>query len=107
MSATGSSVCFTWVRKLCRRTKPSCTISRNRVLAVDGVLPAQLTGVFLQSSAHPAGGGERRQILSGIEFADGAARLYRAPHAPAEALLPPTPGLTAALPDGEQYRIVL
>jgi carotenoid cleavage dioxygenase-like enzyme len=46
-------------------------------LAVEGTLPAALTGSFLQVNPHPAGGVERPPMICGIRFAGGRAELYR------------------------------
>lgn len=49
-------------------------------LAVDGTLPPELSGVFLQASAHPAGGAS--WALTGIRLGGGRAAWYREPGAP-------------------------
>ncbi|WP_214414092.1 carotenoid oxygenase family protein [Sphaerisporangium fuscum] len=67
-------------------------------LAVDGVIPSDLTGVFLQAGAHPgrpawphAGS---RALLSGVRFTGGTARRHRTADVPGVPL--PTPPGTAS-----------
>lgn len=86
-------------------TSPALTQSPSHLpLEVEGTLPAELDGYFLQACPHPAGGRDRSPLISGIRISGGQAELYRATDNGIEHL---TAGLPALEISTERYRIVV
>ena len=65
---------------------------------VEGTVPAELDGYFLQVTPHPTGSAERASVVTGLRVGGGRVELHRGPNplpAPLTAPLPRTEGVIA------------